>query len=110
MFGIGHFKGQPTDFIMRYTGGRLSQSGPGLSFYYWHYNTQIVAVPTSSNDASYVFREITSNYQEVTIQGQLTYRIRDPQRAADLLNLRISPETAKHVTEDLKVLAQRITN
>jgi hypothetical protein len=110
MFGIGHFKGQPTDFIIQYVSGRIKRSGPGLAFYYWQYNTQIVAIPTSSTDAAFVFKEITSNYQEVTIQGQLTYRIRDPQRAAELLNLRISPDTAKHVTEDLKVLAQRITN
>lgn len=110
MFGIGHFKGQPADFIIRYSAGAVSQSGPGLSFFYWHSNTQIVTVPTSSTDASFVFKEITNNYQEVTIQGQLTYRIREPQRAAELLNLRINPDTAKHVTEDLKVLAQRITN
>jgi regulator of protease activity HflC (stomatin/prohibitin superfamily) len=110
MFGIGHFKGQPSDFIIRYRGGHVAQAGPGLSFWYLHVNTQIVAVPTSSIDAAFVFREITGNYQEVTLQGQLTYRIRDPQRAADLLNLRISPDTGKHVSEDLKALAQRITN
>jgi regulator of protease activity HflC (stomatin/prohibitin superfamily) len=110
MFGIGHFKGQPTDYIIRFSGGTLKQAGRGISFYYLRYNTQIVAVPTSSTDANFVFKEITSNYQEVVIQGQLTYRIADPQKAADLLNLRIDPETSKYVTEDLKVLAQRIVN
>lgn len=110
MFGIGHFKGQPTDYVIRYAAGTVRQAGPGLSFYFWHHNTQIVAVPTSSIDASFVFKEITNNYQEVTIQGQLTYRICEPKRAAELLNLRIDPKTADHVTEDLKVLAQRIIN
>jgi regulator of protease activity HflC (stomatin/prohibitin superfamily) len=110
MLGIGHFKGQPTDYIIRFAGGELKQEGPGLSFYYWRYNTQIVAVPTSSTDANFVFNEISNNYQQVTIQGQLTYRIADPKKAAALLNLRIDPESYKHVTEDLRVLAQRITN
>jgi regulator of protease activity HflC (stomatin/prohibitin superfamily) len=110
MFGIGHFKGQPTDFIIRYSSGVMRQSGQGISFYYWHYNTQIVAIPTTSTDAHFVFKEITNNFQEVTIQGQVTYRITNPTKASELLNLRIDPETYKHVTEDLKVLAQRITN
>ncbi len=110
MLGIGHFKGQPTDYIIRYAGGTLKQEGPGLSFYYLRYNTQIVAVPTGSTDANFVFNEITNNYQEITIQGQLTYRIADPKKAAALLNLRIDPETYTQVTEDLRVLAQRITN
>ena len=82
MLGIGHFKGQPTDYIIRYAGGTLKQEGPGLSFYYLRYNTQIVAVPTGSTDANFVFNEITNNYQEITIQGQLTYRIADPKKAA----------------------------
>lgn len=110
MFGIGHFKGQPTDYIIHFAAGKIKRSGPGISFYYWRYNTQIVAVPTTGADANFVFKEITNNYQEVTIQGQLTYCIADPKTAAEILNLRIDPDTSKYITEDLKVLAQRITN
>lgn len=110
MFGISHFKGQPTDYIIHFSGGKPKRSGLGLSFYYLAFNSQIVAVPTSSTDANFVFKEISNNYQELTIQGQFTYRIVDPKKAAEILNLRIDPNNSKHVTEDLKVLAQRITN
>ena len=87
MFGLGYFKGQPTDYIQRYTSGAVRSEGMGLAFYYWRFNTQIVAVPTTSRDADFLFNEITSNFQEVTIQGQLTYRIREPKKAAEILNL-----------------------
>jgi regulator of protease activity HflC (stomatin/prohibitin superfamily) len=82
----------------------------GLAFYYWRYNTQIVAVPTTSRDADFLFNEITSNFQEVTLQGQLTYRIREPKKAAELLNLRINPENYTYVSDDLNTLAQKIIN
>lgn len=110
MFGIGYFKGQPTDYIQRHTSGSVRKEGMGLAFYYLSFNTQIVAVPTTSRDADFVFNEITSNFQEVTIQGQLTYRIREPKKAAELLNLRIDPDHYTYATDDLNSLAQKIIN
>jgi regulator of protease activity HflC (stomatin/prohibitin superfamily) len=110
MFGMGYFKGQPTDYVLRYASGSVRAEGMGLAFYYWRFNTQVVAVPTTGMDANFVFNEITSNFQEVSLQGQLTYRIREPKKAAELLNFRIDPVTYTYATEDLKTLAQKIIN
>ena len=44
-------------------------------------------------DANFVFNEVTSNFQAVTIQGQFTYRIHDPKQAAELLNFTMDPAT-----------------
>ena len=86
MLDIGFFKGEPTDYVIKYAGGRATREGRGLAFYYLKHNTSIVAVPTNSRDASFVFNEVTNNFQSVTIQGQCTYRISDPVQAASLLN------------------------
>lgn len=110
MFNIGYFKGQPTDYILKYTAGTVTKEGLGQAFFYMRYNTQIVAVPTSSVDSNFVFNEITNNFQEVTLQGQLTYRIRDPKKTAELLNFTIDPASRNHLTEDPEKLAQRIAN
>jgi hypothetical protein len=110
MFGLSYFKGQPTDYIQRFSSGAIRKEGLGLAFYYWRYNTQIVAVPTTSRDADFLFNEITSNFQEVTLQGQLTYRIAEPKKAASLLNLRIDPDNYTYASDDLNSLAQKIIN
>jgi regulator of protease activity HflC (stomatin/prohibitin superfamily) len=110
MLGISYFKGQPSDYIIRYSGSRQTQAGQGLSFFYFRYNTLIVAVPTQSIDCPFVFAETSRDYQVVSVQGQLTYRITDPQRAATLLNLSIDPRTGAYKSEDLRVLGQRIVN
>src|SRR5579859_3606234 len=110
MFGIGFFKGQPTDHIIRYKRGNVVASGPGLSFFYLRYDTQVVAVPTQSLDSNFVFNEVSRDYQDVTIQGQLTYRVRDPQRAAALLNYRINPATGAYASDDPDKLAARVSN
>jgi hypothetical protein len=36
-------------------------------------------------DGAFVFNEVTNNFQSVTIQGQLTYRIHDPRRGGTLV-------------------------
>lgn len=110
MLNLGFYKGLPTDYVIRYSGGRLASEGAGLAFWYLQHKTQIIAVPTSSMDASFVFNEVTSNFQSVTLQGQFTYRIHSPKQAASLLNFTIDPKTRAYVSEDPDRLAQRITN
>ncbi|MFN9508065.1 MAG: SPFH domain-containing protein [Planctomycetota bacterium] len=110
MLGISYFKGQPSDYIIKYSGSRQTRAGQGLSFFYLRFNTQIVAVPTQGIDCPFVFTETSSDYQVVSIQGQVTYRISNPQSASKLLNLSINAKTGQYKTEDLRVLGQRIVN
>jgi len=107
---VSYFKGQPTDYIIRYSAGTVAQEGPGLSFFFWRYKTQIVAVPINSVDAQFVFGEVTNNFQSVTIQGQFTYRITDAKKVAGLLNFTIDPFTRAYTSNDPDKLVQRISN
>jgi regulator of protease activity HflC (stomatin/prohibitin superfamily) len=108
MFGIGCFKAQPTEFVRKVAGGRVKREGQALSFYYLKRRTSIVVVPVSSADAAFVFNEQTGNYQAVTIQGQLTYRIVEPRRTIEMLNYVVDPKRRAHVSQDPERLEQRI--
>jgi regulator of protease activity HflC (stomatin/prohibitin superfamily) len=108
MFGIGYFKAQPTEFVRKVAGGRVKREGQALSFYYLKRRTSIVVVSVSSADAAFVFNEQTGNYQAVTIQGQLTYRIVEPRRTMEILNYVIDPKRRAHVSQDPERLKQRI--
>jgi regulator of protease activity HflC (stomatin/prohibitin superfamily) len=108
MFGIGYFKAQPTEFVRKVAGGRVKREGQALSFYYLKRRTSIVVVPVSSADAAFVFNEQTGNYQAVTIQGQLTYRIVEPRRTIEMLDYVVDPKRRAHVSQDPERLEQRI--
>lgn len=110
MFDLGFFKGQPTEYIIKYSSGRIVRQGPGLAFWYFRHSTQIAAVPTSSIDASFVFNEFTNNFQAVTIQGTCTFRISDPLQAASLLNFGLDPRRHVRLGDGPERLPQRITN
>jgi hypothetical protein len=104
------YKGQPTDHIIKYAGGRVVGQGPGLAFFYWTYNTTIAAVPTNSQDSNFVFNETTSTFQAVAIQGQFTYRISNPGLASTLMNFTVDPAKNTYRSNDPERLAQRISN
>ncbi len=110
MFGFRFFKGQPTEYIIKYASGKVVREGTGLAFYYLAHNTQIVAVPTNSTDGNFIFNEATNNFQAVTIQGQFTYRIVAPRQAAALLNFTMEPYRRNYLSQDPEKLSQRIAN
>lgn len=111
MLGLwGFFKGQPTEYVIRYNGGRVAREGQGLTFFYLRPSTSIAVVPTSSNDVGFVFNETTGNFQSVTIQGQFTYRIASPRQAAGLLNFSVEPRRRTYLSGDADKLPQRVTS
>ena len=86
---LAFMKASPTTYVLHYQGGRLRREGPGLTFWYLRPASTIVAVPLASRDIPFVFNEVTADFQAVTIQGQVTYRVAEPRRLAELLDFSV---------------------
>ena len=110
MAWLQYFKGEPTEYILAYSNGKVFRQGAGKAFWYWKHKTSIVLVPASTTDALFVLNEATGNFQAVTLQGQITYRIAQPQTIAGLLNFTIHPKTRQYLSDDPEKLNQRIVN
>lgn len=110
MFYINYFKGEPTDYIFKFSGGRVRKEGVGISFFSFELSTTIIAVPVKTIDAAFIFNEITRNYQAVTVQGQLTYKIKSPHEVSSRLDFSINPHTGRYNSEDPSKLSQRMIN
>jgi regulator of protease activity HflC (stomatin/prohibitin superfamily) len=107
---IRHYQGEPNVYVIRYRGGRITRHGQGLEFWYLPYNTSIAAVPVLTQDAPFIFNESTASFQEVAIQGQLTYRLVKPLEAAQHIDFSIDPKTGRYCAKDPEKLTQRIIN
>ncbi len=110
MFGIQYIKANPTQYILHYRGGKLKRSGAGLAFFYFKPSSSIVVVPIGSADVPFIFNEISADFQALTVQGQLTYRVHDPQRVASLLNYTVDTLPTRYVSEDPQKMPQRLIN
>ena len=108
MFGIKFIKVQPTTYLLQYRGGKIVREGLGLSFFYYGPTTSLVAVPVASTDTPFIFQETTADFQAVTIQGQVTYRISEPKRLAALLNYTLEKDGDTYVSEDPEKLPERV--
>ena len=107
---IGYYKSNPTDYVLLYRQGQVRRAGPGLAFFYWAPTTSIASIPISTIDIPFILNEMTGNFQAVTVQGQVTYRIANPQQLAGLLNFTVDPRTHARLSTDPERLPQRIVN
>lgn len=107
MLGIRYLKAAPTTYVMHFREGRVKREGAGLSFFYYAPTSVLVAVPMASRDAPFVFNEGTLDFQTVTIQGQLTWRVAEPKRLSALLDLSVDGD-ARPLTDDQDNLVQRL--
>src|SRR5512147_317930 len=108
MIGIKFIKVQPTTYLLQYRRGKIVREGVGLSFFYYAPTTSLVAVPVVSTDTPFIFQETTADFQNVTIQGQVTYRVKEPKQLAALLNYTLAPDGQTYAAEDPEKLPERV--
>lgn len=109
MLGIRFVKSPPTQYLIHHSSGRVRREGPGLSFFYYEPTSTLVSVPLASQDLLFVFKELTADFQEVTVQGQLTYRVADPRLLAGLLDYSVD-HRGRFLSEDPEALDTRLVN
>ncbi len=109
MFGFRYAKFSPSHYVLHFSNGRVQREGAGLSFFYFAPSSSIVLVPMASVGVPFAFSENTADFQAVTIQGQLTYRVTDHKKLARMLDFTVGP-TGKYVTDDFQKLPERLIN
>lgn len=109
MFGIKHIKFDSMTYAFHYKNGSIQREGRGLSFFYFAPNSSITAIPLGSNDLPFIFSETTNDYQLVTIQGQISYKVGNPKMLADILDFTVT-KAGVFKKNDLEKLNQRIIN
>src|SRR5258708_5051718 len=91
MFGFKFIKVNPTTHLMAYRRGHIVRQGTGMSMVYYAPTMSLVAVPVANREVPFIFEKVTSDFQTVSVQGQLSYRIGDPAKTAGSLNFSLLP-------------------
>ncbi|HXQ73124.1 MAG TPA: SPFH domain-containing protein [Pyrinomonadaceae bacterium] len=100
---LSFMKVPPTTYVLQYKNGQIRRQGAGLSFIYYAPTSTIVKIPIASADVPFVFQESTADFQSVTIQGQLTYRVAEPTRLASVLDFSVDRSHAYYSDDPLKL-------
>jgi regulator of protease activity HflC (stomatin/prohibitin superfamily) len=107
MLGISYRKANPTDYVLHFSRGKLTREGAGLSFFYFVPASSIVSVPLASANIPFVFNEPTVDFQALTVQGQMTYRIMDPKKAAAMLDFTLDAR-GRYASDQYQKLPERL--
>jgi len=109
MFGFRYVKSSPSQYLLQYRNGRIVREGTGLSFWYFAPRSTLVGIPLNAVEAPFMFEEVTRDFQQVTLQGQVSYRIADPARLAGQQNYSLLP-SGQYASEDPERLPLRVLN
>jgi len=107
MFGIRYVKAAPTTHTMLFRNGKVVREGAGISFFYYAPVSMLVQIPLSSIDVPFVFKEVTSDFQDATLQGELTFRVTSPSKLSQLLDYSVDPR-GRYKTDDPGKLNDRL--
>ncbi|MGY8776054.1 SPFH domain-containing protein [Spongiibacter tropicus] len=108
MLGIQYFKANPTVHVIQSSSGKIKRQGKGLSFFYYAPKTSLTAIPMSAQAVPFIFNLQTSDFQQLRVQGQLTFRAADPAKLAELLNFTLNEEGKDYVSDDPVNLGDRV--
>lgn len=108
MLGFKFVKSDPTEYVLQFRGGQVVREGLGLSFPYFAPTTSVVAVPMAAQEQGFMFEHITRDYQAVTVQGQVVFRVREPKKTAALLNFTLRQDGKGYASDDATHLPGRV--
>jgi regulator of protease activity HflC (stomatin/prohibitin superfamily) len=100
-----HLRADASAHILYYKGGRLRLSGRGAAFWFVPLSTSIAEVPIDDRDQPFLFHGRSVDFQDVTAQGTLTYRVVDPAVLAERVDFTIDLARGRHLKQPLEKIA-----
>jgi regulator of protease activity HflC (stomatin/prohibitin superfamily) len=100
MLGIPYFKADSSTYVIKSVNGKVKKKGKGLSFFYNVATTSIATVPINAQQSPFIFNFQSQDFQTLQVQGQVTYRIVEPEKTAEMLNFNLKKDGVNYSSED----------
>ncbi|MGP2437900.1 SPFH domain-containing protein [Streptomyces sp. JW3] len=107
--GWRHLRATPTAHIRHHRDGKLVHDGTGLGFWFRPLTAALSEVPVEDRELAMTFRARTVDFQDVSVQATVTYRIGDPALAAARLDFSVDPDTGAWRGAPLEQLGTLLT-
>lgn len=104
--GLRHLRSEPSMHVLQFRRGALARSGRGLAFWFFPLSTTLAEVPCDDRDETFLFHGRSHDYQDVTAQGVITYRVIDPETVSSRVDFSIDPVTGAYRQTPLEQLSQ----
>ena len=107
---VSHLRAEASQHVLRFRGGRLVQGGRGLAFWFVPLSTAISCVSAEDLEVPFLIRGRSKDFQEVNVQGSVTYRVKEYLRLAERIDFSIDVKTGLHRSNPLERIASAVTS
>jgi regulator of protease activity HflC (stomatin/prohibitin superfamily) len=90
-----HLRGTPTQHVRHVRRGRLVHDGTGLSFFFRPLTAVLSEVPVDDRELPMLFHARTADFQDLTVQASVTFRVADPTTACARIDFSIEPGSGR---------------
>jgi len=102
---VRHLRSEPTYHVLRYRNGDLRGDGAGLAFWFRPIATAVAEVPIDDRELPFLFRVRSADFQELAVQGVITFRVAQPQALARRVDFTLDLETGRWAQAPLEQVA-----
>jgi regulator of protease activity HflC (stomatin/prohibitin superfamily) len=102
---VRHLRAEPTTHVMFFRGGVLQASGRGLAVWFSPLGASVAQVPLDDRELAFLFHGRSSDFQDVAVNGIVTFRVKDPELLASRVDFSIDTRTGLYNKEPLDKLA-----
>jgi regulator of protease activity HflC (stomatin/prohibitin superfamily) len=109
-FGIfGHLRSEASNYVIQYRSGKKARSGRGLAFWFFPQGASISELPVDDRDMSLFIKGRTQDFQEVSLQGEISWHIDDPEIASERIDFSVNLVNGTALAEPIDRIENRIT-
>lgn len=106
---LRHLRSDASSHILHFKRSRIVRSGRGLAFWFLPLSSSIAEVPVDDRELPFLFHGRTADYQDVSAQGVITFRVADPVVSASRVDFTLDLETGAHLRQPLERMALQLT-
>jgi len=102
---VCHLRAEPNQYILHFRKGKLVRRGAGIAYWFSPLSAAVAQVPVEDIETTFVFKELSRDFQEITVQCTLRYRCAEPEKAAARVNFALALDRGTWLEEPLERLA-----
>jgi regulator of protease activity HflC (stomatin/prohibitin superfamily) len=106
---VRHLRGAPTLHVRYSRRGKLAQDGTGMSFFFRPLAAVLSEIPVDDRELPLLFHARTADFQDLSVQASVTFRVTDPVTACARIDFSIDPDTGRWRGTPLEQVAGLLT-
>lgn len=109
LFFWRHLRSETSSYVLHHRNGQAVRSGRGLQFWFLPLTASLTELPMDDRELPVLFHGRTLDFQDVTVQGVVTWRVTDAELLASRIDFSIDAIKGTWQEQPLEKVAQILT-